>query len=128
MMKANIKELWVQALRSGKYQQGRAWLHNADENEYCCLGVLCEVAKENGVEMSVRTETKGFDTVTLYDTHSQFLPPSVCEWAGLHAEESPTVQAQNPYTGEENQYTLVDLNDEWQWSFNKIADIIEDQF
>lgn len=127
MMKANVKELWVQALRSGKYEQGRAWLHNADTDEYCCLGVLCEVAKENGVEMSVRNETRSFDTVTLYDMDSQFLPPSVASWAGLNVDESPTVHTQNPYTGEENQYSLVDLNDEFQWSFNKIADIIEDQ-
>lgn len=40
-MKANRK-LWVEALRSGKYRQGRNLLHGPDG--MCCLGVLCDVA------------------------------------------------------------------------------------
>jgi hypothetical protein len=37
-MDAEIKAEWLQALRSGKYPQGREWLHHHDR--YCCLGVL----------------------------------------------------------------------------------------
>jgi hypothetical protein len=40
-MDAQIKQKWVEALRSGKYQQGQGILKGG--NEYCCLGVLCEV-------------------------------------------------------------------------------------
>jgi hypothetical protein len=39
----NDKTKWVNALRSGEYQQGKGVLHNPDTNTYCCLGVLCEV-------------------------------------------------------------------------------------
>ena len=41
-MDAEIKRKWVEALRSGKYKQGRDQLQNGDT--YCCLGVLCVVA------------------------------------------------------------------------------------
>jgi hypothetical protein len=41
-MDENIKEKWVNALRSGEYKQGRARLQCHDE--YCCLGVLVDVA------------------------------------------------------------------------------------
>lgn len=33
---------WIDALRSGKYKQGRYFLCNVDD-EYCCLGVAAEV-------------------------------------------------------------------------------------
>lgn len=33
---------WIEALRSGKYKQGRSRLKHA--GRHCCLGVLCEVA------------------------------------------------------------------------------------
>lgn len=42
MMDAKIKKLWLKALRSGRYRQGRGQLVNS-RNEYCCLGVLCKV-------------------------------------------------------------------------------------
>ncbi len=32
---------WVEALRSGEYEQGRFALRRA--NEFCCLGVACDV-------------------------------------------------------------------------------------
>lgn len=37
---------WVAALRSGKYKQGRLMLREDAEgtSNYCCLGVLCEIA------------------------------------------------------------------------------------
>jgi hypothetical protein len=36
-----LKARWVAALRSSEYKQGRYLLRN-DENEFCCLGVLCD--------------------------------------------------------------------------------------
>ena len=40
-MDAEIKRKWVEALRSGNYQQGRNHLHR--DNKFCCLGVLCQI-------------------------------------------------------------------------------------
>jgi hypothetical protein len=39
MMDPEIKTRWVEALRSGRYEQGRKALRF--QGEYCCLGVLC---------------------------------------------------------------------------------------
>lgn len=41
-MKKEIADKWVAALRSGKYKQGRQYLRTFEDN-YCCLGVLCEI-------------------------------------------------------------------------------------
>lgn len=38
-MDSEIKALWVEALRSGEYKQGRYMLRS-DVQTYCCLGVL----------------------------------------------------------------------------------------
>jgi len=40
-----IKEKWIAALNSGKYEQGHGVLcrqHTNESNQYCCLGVLVE--------------------------------------------------------------------------------------
>ncbi len=49
-MKKELRDKWVAALRSGNYKQGRQKLHVrlGNDHEYCCLGVLCDVA---GVQM-----------------------------------------------------------------------------
>lgn len=40
--------LWVEALRSGRFQQGNGAMRNL--TGHCCLGVAMEVAFANGVE------------------------------------------------------------------------------
>lgn len=40
-MEKKLKAKWVKALRSGRYQQTKGFLH--DEKGYCCLGVLCRL-------------------------------------------------------------------------------------
>ena len=42
-MNPEIKAKWAEALRSGKYKQGKIGLYNQETDGYCCLGVLCEV-------------------------------------------------------------------------------------
>lgn len=44
-MDAELKRKWIEALRSGKYEQGRYEFKNKD-GRFCCLGVLCRVADE----------------------------------------------------------------------------------
>jgi hypothetical protein len=46
-MKAEIKQQWLEALRSGKYMQGQGQLVCMDEDSvtgHCCLGVLADIA------------------------------------------------------------------------------------
>ena len=40
-MKKEDAKLWVKALRSGEYEQGKTQLHCG--GEYCCLGVLNKI-------------------------------------------------------------------------------------
>lgn len=49
-MNADIKAKWLEALRSGKYAQGRKYLRriNDDGDRFCCLGVLCDIIKPSG--------------------------------------------------------------------------------
>jgi hypothetical protein len=46
-MDAELKAKWVEALRSGKYQQlTPGGLREGDR--FCCLGVLCDIAAPSG--------------------------------------------------------------------------------
>lgn len=45
-MDPEIKEQWLVALRSGRYQQTKSRLR--DETGFCCLGVLCDVIEPDG--------------------------------------------------------------------------------
>jgi hypothetical protein len=39
-----LAKKWVEALRSGKYEQGKNKLRSNDGKQFCCLGVLCQLA------------------------------------------------------------------------------------
>jgi hypothetical protein len=57
MTKRNAMK-WVNALRSGKYQQTSNWLQ--DETGHCCLGVACELfIKKNKQERGTDGRLKG---------------------------------------------------------------------
>lgn len=54
-MKSELKTKWVEALRSGEYTQGKHRLRTKD-NDFCCLGVLCDIVDPSGWEMSVLSD------------------------------------------------------------------------
>lgn len=43
MLDPELKKNWIMALRSGEFRQGIGKFKNF-RGDYCCLGVLCEVA------------------------------------------------------------------------------------
>lgn len=51
MITEQQKKKWIKALRSGKYKQGKAVLHNEFYSTYCCLGVLEKVCKIKRIGM-----------------------------------------------------------------------------
>lgn len=110
-MNNNIK-LWIDALRSGEYKQGRRKLKNGDT--YCCLGVLCDLyAKETG-----KGKWREDDQFLTDGRTSAFnLPLDVMKWAGVCLSEGRFA-----YGGK----SLVALNDEGK-SFSDIAEIIESE-
>jgi|SRR6185436_2774286 len=103
-MEAQLKEKWVEALRSGKYEQGKRALRKG--NSFCCLGVLCDV-------MGAKWEVRG-DDVDLHATFNGELQEYYFEPAAL--EVIGMTEAQ--------QEELYQMNDEGE-SFAAIADQIE---
>lgn len=123
-MNSEIKEKWVAALRSGKYKQGKdrlATITICDETTYCCLGVLCELAVEEGIAI----KTKGISYFN-YDNDRNYPPESVCKWAEFESLEPSSdgkmFYIRNPMIEE---YNLGEYNDIKKYSFEQIADLIE---
>ena len=135
-MKIDIAKQWVDALKSGTYQQGQGKLHATDINGtcmYCCLGVLCDLyMQQNPDELDVKVVTRksdvnlqhtqmlsiGDDSITVYDNDSLVLPLRVREWAGMHDALGRFTNASHA------QDSLAELNDHGM-SFAKLADVIE---
>lgn len=117
-MNQEIAQKWAETLKSGAYQQGSGALRRQKEEQYCCLGVLCDMhAKAVGGEW---TKCKD-DDAYLYHTAGStigsinFLPGSVVEWAGLK-RSSPRLKSQElckqyGWRGAAFSLTLASLND-----------------
>lgn len=117
-MKPEIKAKWLEALRSGEFEQSTGALCEVDGG-YCCLGVLSELAVREGVaEKWLREEDEGIYHFGKKkgDKSSEFLPVSVRKWAGL-VSDNPAVPKGN----------LAVLNDQ-HVPFSEIADLIEQHF
>jgi hypothetical protein len=113
-MDENVKAKWLEALRSGEYEQGQGQLRYG--NRFCCLGVLCEVAVKEGLPIEVRKSM--YDT-TFYNDEGFVLPDSVREWAGLD-HYNPEV----PWSENGEPFSLGGLNDAGK-NFEFIAALIE---
>lgn len=44
-MRSELQQKWIDALKSGKYNQTTGVLH--DQYGFCCLGVVCDVIEPN---------------------------------------------------------------------------------
>lgn len=119
-MNPKVKQMWVGALRSGTYEQTKGTL--TDGKGYCCLGVLCDLARKAGVG---KWEI-GKDDAWRMDDYAGNLPPVVQEWAGLEANpvlmDEPCGCGTSGCTSK-TRATVV--NDELNWSFEQIADAVE---
>lgn len=62
-MKTELKQKWVNALRSGEYKQGKNYLRrkNSSGDTYCCLGVLFDVWKGDWEEITNCYAAKNID-------------------------------------------------------------------
>lgn len=110
------RERWVEALRSGKYKQGKQVLHDIDNNTYCCLGVACDLFKDD-TKLQLGTQNMYMShqgtRVQTYDNHPFYLPVSVAEF--LNIKDTGALKCGS---------TLGYKNDKGA-TFNEIADIIE---
>lgn len=100
---------WVKALKGGEYHQGRKALNRG--GRHCCLGVLCEV-------MNLRK----------YQEYREY--PA---WYYYENEESYTRLAEklvDDWLGSEHGFVeeLIEMNDTKNFSFEEIAERIEDHY
>lgn len=119
-MNNEIKQKWVDALRSGEYQQGRHQLRNDDS--YCCLGVLCDLFAENNPEQGKWYQNQVDDSWFFETDDDRFvgsLPVGVAEWAQLD-DINPPVKIDGGIAN------IASVNDHGV-PFDKIAQIIEEQ-
>jgi hypothetical protein len=125
-MHDNIRKQWVDKLRSGEYPQGRQVLRTR-EGEFCCLGVLCELAVEQKV---IPEPTLSYGGAYFYhddkvdDAFDSWLPPSVRKWAGLQTDEVKLTKPQRTPQDSLLVTTLTGMNDKG-CTFAQIADFIE---
>lgn len=105
-MNQEVKETWVGALESGEFTQGRRKLATItpDGVEYCCLGVLCELARREGVVTTGTQWKNGTAQYITFGRASVLLPAEVVQWAGLD-DISPSVE----HEGHDRH--LTELND-----------------
>lgn len=140
-MKANIKDQWVQDLRSGEYEQGNSNLRRTTDGgeRYCCLGVLCEQAvkagvipapelHDYGVYAYLDDEYDGYGKVTgeSFDQECS-LPRKVAEWAGVPLDRDGFGEdvVILPRNGDLGEVTAIGANDGMSLTFAQIADLIE---
>lgn len=93
---------WVAALRSGKYRQTRAYLRTNEG--FCCLGVACDL-------MAPETWETISGSVYSFRGNDANLPKEVARKLNL------TYEAED---------RLTVLNDDKAYTFNRIADYIEE--
>lgn len=97
-MNPELKAKWIEALRSGKYEQTTKVLK--DKKGYCCLGVLRELIDPGSEDE---------------DENAQALSEDMCEIAGL---------ARYTYKPGNVQHIVSEMNDNGK-NFLQIADYIE---
>lgn len=116
--KIKLVKIWIAALRSGKYKQGRKTLVSGDR--YCCLGVLCDIAKK---EFKLKRTVTGFVDKS-GNGFSSSLPPDLSLYIGLNDDSEYGMTFED---------TLVNFNDGSPYSeefgvkhrFTTIANYIE---
>lgn len=91
-----FKQKWVLALRSGNYRQGQGYLHNS--GYYCCLGVAARCAGVSRAEMG---------DCEFIPKSCVLVPEILWGMSGLPND-------------------LIRMNDKLGWTFNQIADWIEE--
>lgn len=123
-MNPEIKQRWLDALKSGKYKRGTTRLKvvPVDDDEpvrYCCLGVLCDLYVKDHPDTTKWwcNSLEFMDENGVSHVEEHYLPGVVREWAGID-HWSPKADC----------HVLADVNDrapEIDDSFNCVIPLIE---
>ena len=137
-MDAEIKAQWLTELRSGERQQANGTLRAGGEVtgfSYCCLGVLCDIIYptqwtiDGQHDGSVGTPSMGVrDAAKLRDYHGEiWVTDGLLERFDISGAYIGRRGHMTPFGGfiEQRTVYLTELNDSGEWSFERIADLIE---
>jgi hypothetical protein len=125
-MDPQIKARWTAALRSGDYTQGHGRLRQIGPGKdyFCCLGVLCELAHEEGAVSRFLNEGSSRYVYSggYNDASPTTLPAVVRNWAHMSPVHNQAVN------------TLMEMNDGTKkpdgsygiYTFSEIADWIDE--
>lgn len=104
-MKTEYKERLLAALKSGKYQHAKEFLRTSEG--YCCLGVLCDITKDefNG-------KWKGDYTFT-------------CDGTDRARSYLPDAIANAVWLSDDDLDLLMDLNDRSREGFGPVIELLE---
>lgn len=138
---------WVAELRKTRRKQGTGLLNYSEQEngkkvrKYCCLGIACEAAIKDGLELGKKIDKKPgspelldvvsyFDPKRSKDIDDSLLPEVVAKWFGFkyHSPCTETwVPDNDPSVKTEEGQTkpASTLNDLYDKSFGEIADAVE---
>ena len=140
-MKKEIAEIWVAALRSGKYKQSRKKLRTekthlcVDNTEatpgFCCLGVLCDISglgtwvPRTLDDQSTEPDEYGYQMQRDQGRRAEttVLPTEVRDWAGMDSEQGSLVYTAPRINGAPPP-SLASQNDDGA-TFEELAAFIE---
>jgi len=113
---------WIADLRSDEFQQAHGALRRttaSGKSHYCCLGVLCQRVNPNAWHIT-RTDEMTVEVWTdvVYGSSGGLLPGPLARRLYMDA-------AGKHFSNGEAVFSLTDANDSGEYSFAKIADIIE---
>ena len=123
---SSVKQQWIAALRSDEYTQTKGTL-KADDG-HCCLGVLCDLYAKAHPKARWYIDEDNKHIFVEDSDHprviSQEMPPEiVLQWAtGLRYVQAWVVDV------DDAEQSLDVLNDTFGYSFDQIADLIEEKF
>lgn len=116
---AEHRRLWVEAIRSGDYKQGKNVLRDLTQDLYCCLGVACDIS-----ELGLWQQVNNLQYYNIMNENAgmwSYLPEKVRHWLGLKTNAGDLNDVGKRMLSAN---TLAYAND-MNVDFGKIADTIE---
>ncbi len=128
-MKKKIADKWIAALNSGDYKQGK-WRLKTDDANFCCLGVLCDLAVKEGIAKEVVTFYNGNKKISGYFSKKQAegktafpmfheIEDGIVKWSGMKSSRGEIKGTDK---------SLTNFNDSEGKTFTEIAEIIKENY
>jgi hypothetical protein len=100
-MNQQIKQQWVEALRSGTYVQGQMALRNRDDETYCVNGVLCDLHRQAHPGGKDWEQLGSMRLAWFYLGNHSFPDKTVQAWAGVDEDTLTELERLNDARGRE---------------------------